>query len=199
MEVGFPDRDQAMALLNAAEQGGDPAFEELVPLVYGELRAMAHRQLAREAPHHTLQTTDLLHEAYLKLVGNARVFRRGHAYFFGAAARAMRQVLVDRARMRQARKRGGGRELLELSEGAAAHVDAYAAELIDLDAALERLAELNPRCVRVVECRFFAGLSIEQTADALGVSPRTVKYDWALARAWLHDVLRNGSTDDALR
>ena len=194
MEASFPDRHHTTSLLRSAERGDPMSLERLVPLIYGELREMAHRQLAREGPHYTLQTTALVHEAYLKLVDDTRVLRRGRAYFFGAAARAMRQVLVDRARLRQAQKRGGGHQLLSLSENAAAQVDEFAAELVDLDAALQRLAELNPRCVRVVECRFFAGLSVEETAAALDISPRTVKYDWALARAWLQDALHGPGT-----
>lgn len=196
MEGSLPDRSHATALLHTAELGDTTSLEQLVPLIYGELREMAHWQLAREGPHYTLQTTALVHEAYLKLVDDTRVLRRGRAYFFGAAARAMRQVLVDRARMRQAQKRGGGQEILSLADGAGAHVDEFAAELVDLDAALHRLAELNPRCVRVVECRFFAGLSVEETAEALDISPRTVKYDWALARAWLQDALLGDPPDN---
>lgn len=190
MDDSFQTRSQTTALLAIAERGDAESLERLVPLIYGELRAMAHRQLVHEGAHYTLQTTALVHEAYLKLVDDTRVVRRGRAYFFGAAARAMRQVLVDRARMRQAQKRGGGQELLSLTDNVGGGVDEFAAELIDLDGALERLAELNPRCVRVVECRFFAGLSVEETAEALDISPRTVKYDWALARAWLQDALR---------
>lgn len=193
MESNPSDRDDATALLETAERGDTSTLDQLVPLIYGELRAMAHRQLADEA-HYTLQTTALVHEAYLKLVDDTRVLHRGRGYFFGAAARAMRQVLVDRARMRRAQKRGGGQALLSLSDAAGAHIDEFAAELVDLDAALERLAELNPRCVQVVECRFFAGLSVEETAATLEISPRTVKYDWALARAWLHDALREGTS-----
>lgn len=190
MESDPSHRGEATLLLETAERGDPGTLDQLVPLIYGELRAMAHRQLAGEA-HYTLQTTALVHEAYLKLVDDTRVLHRGRGYFFGAAARAMRQVLVDRARMRRAHKRGGGQALLSLSDAAGAHIDEFAAELVDLDEALERLAALNPRCVRVVECRFFAGLSVEQTAAALEISPRTVKYDWALARAWLHDALRD--------
>jgi RNA polymerase sigma-70 factor, ECF subfamily len=197
MDGSFQTRSQTTALLETAERGDADSLERLVPLIYGELRAMAHRQLMHEGAQYTLQTTALVHEAYLKLVDDTRVVRRGRAYFFGAAARAMRQVLVDRARMRQAQKRGGGQNNLSLTDNLAGGVDEFAAELIDLDGALERLAELNPRCVRVVECRFFAGLSVEETAEALDISPRTVKYDWALARAWLQDALRPDAPPDA--
>ena len=181
-------RSEITALLSTAESGGADAIERMVPLIYGELHAMAHRQLGREAAGHTLQTTALVHEAYLKLVEGADAGRRGRTYFFAAAGRAMRQVLVDHARRRNAGKRGAGVQPLTLDEAQLA-VDAFAVELIDLDRALTRLAQLDARYVRVIECRYFAGLSVEDTAEALGISPRTVKYDWAFARAWLYDAL----------
>jgi RNA polymerase sigma-70 factor, ECF subfamily len=162
----------------------DPVtLDRLVPAIYEELRAMAHRQLAGERSGHTLQTTALVHETYLRLVDHARVTTRGRAYFFGAAARAMRQVLVDHARRRGARKRSPGTEAPSLDAGVP--VDAFADDLLDLNRALEELATQHPRLARVVECRYFGGLSVEETADALEISPRTVKYDWAMARAWL--------------
>lgn len=167
-------------------------LDELVPLIFDELRAMARRQLSRHQERYTLQTTELVHEAYLRLAGDAGVTRRGRAYFYGAAARAMRQVLVDAARRRNAAKRRPGAMALSLDERTG-EVDAYAHELLDLDDALRALERRNPRYARVVECRFFGGLSVEATADALGVSPRTVKSDWALARAWLYDALRGAS------
>jgi RNA polymerase sigma factor (TIGR02999 family) len=173
-----------------AERGD---VDRVVPFVYEELRELAHRQLAREHGNRTLQTTALVHEAYLKLVGSDRITERGRAYFFAAAARAVRQVLVDHARKRNAGKRGGSVEVVTLDQQSSA-VDAFAVEVIDLDRALEALAERNPRHASVVECRFFGGLSIEETAAALDVSPRTVKYDWALARAWLYDRL-HGEAD----
>jgi RNA polymerase sigma factor (TIGR02999 family) len=162
--------------------------------VYGELRAIAHRQLARERSGASLQTTALVHEAWLRLVDDARVTSRGKAYFFAAASRAMRQVLVDQARRRRSRKRGGGWEAVSLSSslGGSDEVDELAGDLLTLDDALERLAAVNPRHARVVECRFFAGMSVEETAEALDVSPRTVKNDWSLSRAWLYRQLRDG-------
>jgi RNA polymerase sigma factor (TIGR02999 family) len=175
---GEPDADESEALVN-----------RLVPFVYQELRGMAHALLARERDAHTLGTTALVHEAYLKLVDESRVVQRGRAYFFAAAARAMRQVLIDYARRRGRVKRGGGRTAISLDSGVIA-VDALAGELVDLDEALERLAATYPRLARVVECRFFGGLSVEETAAALGLSPRSVKRDWALARAWLYRDLR---------
>jgi RNA polymerase sigma-70 factor, ECF subfamily len=175
-------------LIQTAEAGDDNALNQLVPLVYDELRILAHRRLAGEQRQDSLQTTALVHEVYLKLVDDTRVTERGRAYFFAAVSRAMRQILVDRARRRLAIKRGEGAELVSLDEDQAA-VDAYAAELVDLDDALKRLADRSPRNARVVELRYFAGLSVEQTAEVLEVSPRTVKSDWAMARAWLFNEL----------
>jgi RNA polymerase sigma factor (TIGR02999 family) len=177
---------QRAALDLLAEEGRDDALtiDRLTPLVYQELRSMARSQLAREDGHPTLQTTAVVHEAYLKLAGSARVTRRGRAYFFAAAARAMRQVLVERARRRGAQRRGGGARSVTLDEETMA-TDAYAERFVDLDAALEELRARSPRQMRVVECRFFGGLSVDETAEALEVSARTVMYDWSMARAWL--------------
>ncbi len=155
---------------------------DLVPVILHELRAMAHRQLAREGAQVTLQTTDLVHEAYLRLTGHPDVTRRGRAYFYGAAAQAMRRVLVDAARRRQTRR---VRDTIPLDEATIPALDAYGFELVELDTALTALAEVEPRQARVVECRFFGGMTIEDTAEALGISPRTVKNDWAAAREWL--------------
>lgn len=168
---------------------------------------MAHRQLAGERPGHTLNTTALVHEAYVRLVDDTRVTRKGRAYFFGAAGRAMRQILVDHARRHRAAKRGGDADPVTLEPGQGVmradraprdagdlRVEKLVDQLIDLDRALHDLAALNPRQARVVECRFFGGLQVDETAEALGVSPRTVKYDWALARAWLKEALEGGSS-----
>jgi RNA polymerase sigma factor (TIGR02999 family) len=181
------------AFVQTVEADGGASLESLVALVYDELKEMAHRQLAREAPGHTFQTTALVHEAYLKLVDGTQVGARGRAYFFAAAARAMRQVLIDHARRRSTSKRGSGAVPIDVDDVQLA-VDEFAVELLDLDGALERLAALNPRQARVVECRYFGGLSVEETATALGVSARTVKSDWALARAWLYDALNPDSS-----
>ena len=177
------------ALLLAPSADGTAVVDELVPLVYDELRRMARRFLAGEAEAQTLQTTALVHEAYLKLVGSQELPERGRAYFFGAAARAMRQVLVDAARRRGRHKRGGGAVPVGLDEVALA-VDGFAIELMDLDRGLERLAQLYPRQARVLECRFFAGLSLEETAAATDLSPATVKRDWVFAQAWLYREVR---------
>lgn len=182
----------ATTLLRTADSAGAPPLERLVPVIYEELHRMAHGQLAREQRDPTIQTTELVHEAYLRLVDDTRVTRRGRAYFFGAAARAMRQVLIDAARRRGAEKRGGGEAPVTLEEDQVA-VDAYASDLLDLDTALTELESRSPRQVRVVECRYFAGLNVDETAAALDISPRTVKSDWALARAWLYDALGGDS------
>lgn len=178
---------QVTALLDTAARGDGGVVDRLVPLVYDELRAIAHRQLEREHGDRTLQTTELVHEVYLRLAGDANVTACGRAYFFAAAARAMRQVLVARARRRNAAKRGGGAHVVTLGEADA--VNGLAIELVDLDDALRRLERRSPRQVKVVEYRFFAGLSVEETADVLGVSTRTVESDWAVARAWLFHAL----------
>jgi RNA polymerase sigma factor (TIGR02999 family) len=181
-------RDTAVALLTSIEEGDTGAFDRLVPVLYDELRRMARRQRAREMGSATLHTTELVHEAYLRLADDARVTERGKAYFMGAAARAMRRVLIDAARRRGADKRGGQAVRVTLAEDVGA-VDAYASELLDLEGALSDLEAERPRLARVVECRFFGGMTVEETAAALSISPRTVKADWALARAWLFDAL----------
>ena len=192
--LDHPNSAAITAVLDAHDASsslGD--LDALVPLIFDELRAMARRQLSRQRERYTLQTTELVHEAYLRLVGDAGVTRRGRAYFYGAAARAMRQVLVDAARRRNAVKRRSGSVALSLDERTG-EVDAYAHELLDLDDALHALERRNQRYARVVECRFFGGMSVEDTAEAIGISPRTVKADWALARAWLYDALRGTTT-----
>lgn len=158
-------------------------------IVYDELRLVARRQL--RSSNDTLQATALVHEAYMRLAEDARVLNRGRAYFFAAAARAMRQILVDHARARVRAKRGGGAAPVTLKTGDA-EVENLSTDLLDLHRALEVLEQLNPRQARVVECRYFAGLDIEETAEALETSPRTVKRDWQLARAWLFRELEAG-------
>jgi RNA polymerase sigma factor (TIGR02999 family) len=161
-------------------------MEDLLPLVYGELKRIAARQLRSERPGHTLCTTALVHEAWLELSNLDRIKWQNRNHYLALAAQAMRRVLVDHAVARRAQKRGGGRQAETLDDDPLVIVQARAAELLDLDDALRRLAALDERQARVVECRFFAGMSIEETAAALDVSPATVKREWALARAWLN-------------
>ncbi len=183
--------DRVQALLSDPAPDPRTVLDELLPLVYQELHSMAHRELAREDGPRTLDTTGLVHEAYLKLVDTRAVPVSNRRHFFGAAARAMRQVLIDAARRRKRAKRGDGLPPLPLDE-AVIEVDAYAAELVELDEALTRLAVEHPRPARVVECRFFGGLSVEETAELLESSTRTIKRDWILARAWLARELELG-------
>jgi RNA polymerase sigma factor (TIGR02999 family) len=176
--------------LLAAWRGGDAeAFDRLFPLVYDELRRIAHRQLGSERPDHTLQTTALVHEAYLKLVDQTRAQLTDRAHFFAVAARAMRRILVDYARRHRALKRGGAAGSVSLS-GAALIADERSDTLVALDEALTRLAELDARLSQVVECRFFGGLTEEETAEALAVTARTIRRDWVKAKGWLHRELR---------
>lgn len=175
-------------LLHQLSNGGREAFDALLVKVYPALREMAHAKLRRYRRSETLNTTGLVHEAYLKLVRYQDVDWKGRAHFFGAAAQTLRRILVDDARSRSAQKRKG--EIIGLTEAgksAAVSMD----RLIELDDALSRLAEDRPRWVRVVECRYFAGLTIEETAEVLGVSHGTVSNDWKLARAWLRRELEN--------
>ena len=180
----------ATELLLALSGGKREALNELVPLVYEELRAIARRRLSHERAGHTLNTTGLVHEAYLKLVQLDRVQWQSRAHFLAIAAQAMRNILVSHARSRNRLKRGGGapHASLEEAEDLAVAAELPAAEadrILALDAALERLAALNPRHARVVECRFFGGMTAEETAVVLEVSLGTVKRDWSLLRNWL--------------
>jgi len=175
--------------LLAGMQAGDPqAAEQLIPLVYQELRRLAGHYMRAERPDHTLQATALVHEAYLKLVDQTQVTYQNRAHFFGIAAQLMRRILVDHARAHQAEKRGSGQKL-QLDE-AAALPESREVDLVALDEALQELAKLDPQQSRIVELRFFAGLSIEETATVLEISPATVKRDWAMARAWLHQQIQ---------
>jgi len=169
---------------------GDPAAPGLVfPLVYEHLRQLAHRQLRREASGHSLNTTALVHEAYLKLVDQRRSQFKDRAHFFAIASTAMRRILVDHARRHGAVKRGAGATRVPLETIAGMTADDRAGLLVSLDGALSRLATLDVRQARVVEMRFFGGLTEEETAEALGTSTRTVKRDWAKAKSWLYQSL----------
>ena len=166
----------------------DPAArEQLVPIVYEELRRLAHHYMRGERAGHTLQTTALVNEVYLRLAGIDGLRWRDRAHFFAMAATLMRRVLVDYARQRGREKRGAGVSVTSLDEQAVAAQPAV--DIVALDQALERLAVVDPQQSRVVELRFFAGLSVEETAEALGISPATVKRDWATARLWLYNEL----------
>lgn len=177
--VADPDVTQ---LLLDLEAGRDDAFDRLLVKVYPELRKMARGKLQRQRPGQTLSPTGLVHEAYLKLVRYEDVNWEGRAHFFGAASGAMRRILVDRARAKSTKKRSGQRVTLSYANAA---VEMSLDELIDLDDALHRLSKERPRWVQVVECRYFGGLTLEETAEALGISHGTVSNDWRMARAWL--------------
>lgn len=176
-------------LLQAIQRGEAGATDELMPLVYEQLRALAARELARERPGHTLQATALVHEAFLRLCGNPTGRWDGIAHFHAAAAVSMRRILVEAARARAAQKRGGGWQRVTLA-GVAAPAEFDRDQLLDLDAALADLAAEDPRKAKLVELRYFAGLELAECAAALGVSPATADRDWAYARAWLFDRLR---------
>ena len=183
---------QVTALLGRLTAGDSSAAAEVVPLIYEELRRLAAHYMARERPEHTLQTTALVHEAYLRLVDHRQATWRNRAHFFGAAAQVMRRILVDHARARQAGKRRGDAPHLSLDETPALSGEP-SDELVRLDEALSRLEKMDPRQSRVIELRFFAGLNVEETAEVMGISPKTVKRDWSVARAWLHRELRGGA------
>jgi RNA polymerase sigma factor (TIGR02999 family) len=179
--------------LLAAASAGDPrAAAELIPVVYSELRSLAAARLAAEAPGHTLQPTALVHEVYLRLLGGEPPDGwNGRAHFFAAAAEAMRRVLVERARRRQAVKHGGGRSRVSL-EDAVAVSDDVPPEVLDVDEALGHLAAVDPRAAELVKLRFFVGLTGDEAAGVLGISPRAADLLWAYARAWLFDHLNPG-------
>ena len=178
-------------ILEKIESGDPAAAELLLPLVYDELRKLASVRLAQEPPGQTLQATALVHEAYLRLVGSGDREQSWHnrGHLFGAAAEAMRRILLNRARDKGRRKRGGQRQRLDLEQVELA-IDAPHEDLFALDESIERLAVESSECAKVVKLRFFAGLSIDDTAAALGISPSTAKRHWAYARAWLFDALR---------
>ena len=183
-----------MPLDAGGDKPADPAeLDGLYAAVYDELRRVAHRHLSGEQTGHTLDTTGLVHEAYLELIKFDRIPWSGRAGVLAAASRAMRRILIDYAVTRRAEKRGGG-AIAEPLDDALVMAVSRSDELLALDEALSRLAGTNERYARVIECRFFGGMSVEDTAEALGVSPRTVKSDWALARAWLYDALRGAAT-----
>jgi RNA polymerase sigma factor (TIGR02999 family) len=184
-----PDPGEITRLLVSISEGDRDGLNRLFPIVYAELRALAHRQLARIRPGDSLQTTALVHEAYLKLLGAHRPEWHDRRHFFAVACRAMRQIIVDYARTQGAQKRGGDAPVLSLDERQLPIAD-RASELVLLDGALTELESLSERPARIVELRFFGGLSVEETASVLSISERTVKREWQKARAFLFDALR---------
>lgn len=173
-------------------ESGSAPLDLLLPLVYDELREMANKRLRRDRGNLTLSPTELVHEAYLRLGDTSGVTARGRAYFFGAAAQAMRRIIVDHARRRGRHKRGGGERPITLDE-ALVLADGTEADVLDIEDGLQQLATIAERPARVVECRFYGGLSVDDIAVALGVTPRTVNRDWQFARAWLHDYLKSSA------
>ncbi|MBS1794882.1 MAG: sigma-70 family RNA polymerase sigma factor [Acidobacteria bacterium] len=182
-------RVQITQLLKEWGEGDPRALDELMPLVYDELRRQASRYLKKERPGHTLQTTALIHEAYIKMLGVNAIEWQNRSHFFAIASTAMRRILVDHARERKREKRGGALENLPLDEALPISSKERNVDLLALDEALDRLARLDPRQAKVVELRYFSGLSIDETAEILGVSNATVRLDWNLAKAWLKNEL----------
>lgn len=184
----MPTYQEVTRLLVGMRQGDHDAVNKLLPLIYGELHAMAHRQLGRYRPNQTINTTGLVHEAYLKLVDQSAITLQDRQHFFSVSALAMRQIIIDYARQRRAQKRGGGapHTLLDEFDASALRVDAQAEALLALDQALSKLAAVDERLAQVVQLRFFGGLSVEEAAEVLGVSAPTVKRDTKVARAFLY-------------
>jgi RNA polymerase sigma factor (TIGR02999 family) len=181
--MGLPP-GEITQLLVKARKGDRQAESALVPLVYDELRRLARRYMRHERPDHTLQPTALVNEAYLRLVEQREITWQNRAHFFGVAAQLMRRILVDHARARLAQKRGGAQQEISL-DVAIAFFPAQSEQFLALNEALDRLSQLDPRQVRIVELKFFGGLTDEEVAEVLAISPRTVKRDWGVARAWL--------------
>ena len=186
--LGQTGSNNVTRLMRHAEAGDEQAADALLPLVYKQLRAIAQQQMSQERQEHTLQATALVHEAYLRMVGSERVGWRGRAHFFVAASEAMRRILIEHARKRGRLKRGGNRRRVPLSVVDLA-ADADLDEILSVDDAIRRLEEQDERLGRVVRLRFYAGLSVGQTAEALGVTDRTIRRDWLLAKAWLRRAL----------
>jgi RNA polymerase sigma-70 factor (ECF subfamily) len=182
-------REDVTGLLLEYAHGSQEAADKLIPVVYEELKRLARDYMRRENPSHTLQTTALVHEAYLKLVRQKDVNWQGRAHFIGVAAQLMRRILIDYAKGRLREKRGGEQVVVPLNE-ALTFSPERSEELLKVDEALQRLSKLDTRQSRIVELRFFGGLSIEETAEFLGISPKTVKRDWTVAKAWLGSELR---------
>ena len=183
-------------LLIAWSNGDKAALNELMPLIYDELRQLARHYMSRERPGHTLQTTALVNEAYVRLVNRRGVHWQNRAHFFAIAAQLMRSILVDHARSHAYAKRGGGVRKIALDDAMVVSQE-RAAEVVALDDVLKRLAEIDPQQSRIVELRFFGGLTIEETAEVLGLSPATIKREWSTAKAWLYHELSKSERDEA--
>jgi RNA polymerase sigma factor (TIGR02999 family) len=184
-------------ILIGIDKGHSGAAEELLPLVYQELKRVAARRLAREAPGQTLQATALVHEAYLRLIGEGDVPWQNRGHFFAAAAQTMRRILIDNARRKRAARHGGDQKRIDLDEAALAAIEPPSDDIVALDEALSRLASEHLGIARLVELRFFAGLSEEEAAAVLDISRATASRHWAYARAWLHDAIAGVETDEA--
>ncbi len=184
--------EEITQLLRNWSHGDNEALEELIPLVYPELRRIARRQMSRENPNHTLQTSALINEAYLKLVDGQRVDWENRAHFFAAAAQVMRHILIDHARRHLYIKRGAGAQYVPLEEADIIR-DERAADLVALDEALNIMAKLDPRRSRIVELKFFGGLNAEEIGEVIRISPSTVQREWRAAKAWLHHTINISS------
>jgi RNA polymerase sigma factor (TIGR02999 family) len=196
--ISSPSREQVTRVLIDWSKGDRGAAERLMPLIYDELRQIARGYLQQERADHTLQATGLVHEAYLRLVDQTITSWQSRAHFFGVAAQVMRRLLVDHARRHRAEKRGGNWDKLELDEVLDAGLPRRL-DLVMLDDALQNLAQIDPRQSQVVELRFFGGLTTEETAEVLDVSPRTIKREWRRAKAWLHrEIMRERGIEDAV-
>ena len=189
MDTPSVSQQRVTVLLGRWSDGDDAALAELTPLVYEELRRLAHHYMGGERPNHTLQTTALVNEAYLRLADQTNPRWQSRAHFFAVAARAMRQILVSYARSNRAQKRGGGAVKMELDAVAILSPE-QSNEIVDVHEALERLGTLDERKARVVELKYFGGLNYDEMAEVLKVSPVTVRRDWRFAKAWLHNELR---------
>ncbi len=192
--VSAPPRQEVTQVLVDWNKGDQNAPDRLMPLVYEELRKLARNYLQRERSDHTLQATGLVHEAYLRLVDQSSMTWQNRAHFFAVAAQVMRRILVDHARAHRAEKRGGEREKIEFDEALAPSGE-KAVDLIALDDALHDLVTFDPRQSRIVEMRFFGGLTNEEIGDVLGISPRTIKREWRLAKAWLRREIMKEEAD----
>lgn len=189
--MSIPSQQDVTQLLIAWSNGDERSLELLLPIVYQELRRLAQHYIQQERPDHTLQATALVHEAFLRLIDTKNVRWQNRAHFFGVAARTMRHILVDIARQRRAQKRGGGNKV-SLDEAFVVPCETEDMNLVALDEALTELADIDAQQSRIIELRYFAGLTIEETAEVLRISPATVKREWSMARAWLHRELTHG-------